>query len=299
MDILVVGSIALDTIKTPFGQVEEVLGGSATFFSYAASFFSGVRILGAVGEDFPKQYIENFQKRKIDISGIQICKGKTFRWCGCYGENLNEAKTLSVCLNVMENFSPLLPNHYKDSKYVFLANIDPEVQEAVLEQIENPILVVCDTMNLWINTKLPKLLELLKKVDILVLNEGEAKMLTGKNNLLDAGKKILQLGPSATIIKKGEHGSLFVTENDLFIIPAYPTEKVLDPTGAGDSFGGGFMGYLASIGDISNQNIKKAIVYGTVIASFVVEDFSVKGLEKIKKVDIEERIEKIKKFIEF
>jgi len=297
--ILVVGSIAFDTIKTPFGKKKEILGGSATYFSYAASLFTPVHLLGVVGSDFPAAQIEKFRKRRIDTSGIQVRSGKTFRWCGRYEKNLKEAKTVSCALNVMDKYSPELPEHYRNSQYIFLANIDPEIQLKTLKQVNSPKLVVCDTMNHWVKTKLPELKKLLKKVDILLLNDEEARLLTGQENLISACRKIIRWGPKTAIIKKGEHGVILTTgKNDFFFTPAFPTTGVSDPTGAGDSFGGGFTGYIAATNDSSAANMHKALIYGAVVASFTVEDFGLKALEKIGISNVEQRVNQIKKMIQ-
>jgi sugar/nucleoside kinase (ribokinase family) len=299
-NILVVGSIAFDTIKTPFGEKKEILGGSATYFSYAASLFTPVHLLGVVGSDFPAAQIEKFKKKRIDTSGLQVRPGKTFRWCGRYEKNLKEAETVSCVLNVMDKYSPELPEHYRNSPYVFLANIDPEIQLQTLKQVNSPKLVVCDTMNLWIKTKLPELKKLLKKVDVLLLNDEEARLLTGRENLIAACREILRLGPKTAIVKKGEHGVLLASENDdFFFTPAFPTAGVSDPTGAGDSFGGGFTGYIAAADDFSAANMRQALIYGAVVASFTVEDFGIRALEKIKISDVERRVNQIKKMIQF
>lgn len=300
MSILVVGSVALDSVKTPFGESKEVLGGSAVYFSCAASIFAPVRILGVVGTDFPRRYVDLLKRRGIDTSGLQVRDGKTFRWCGRYGADLKEARTVSVSLNVMEGFSPQIPTRYRDSKYIFLANIDPDTQMKTLEQVKAPVLVVCDTMNLWIETKRADLLNLLKRVDILLLNDEEARMLTGAKNLVNACNKILRLGPKAVVVKKGEHGAILVTKNrGFFLTPAYPTSKVVDPTGAGDSFGGGFLGYLASTGNISESNIRRAMVYGVVVASFTVEDFSLRRLMKVGGPAVRDRFARVRQMVKF
>ncbi|MFH0796537.1 MAG: PfkB family carbohydrate kinase [Candidatus Omnitrophota bacterium] len=300
MSILVVGSVALDSVKTPFGESKEVLGGSAVYFSCAASIFAPVRILGVVGTDFPRKYVALLKRRGIDTAGLQVREGKTFRWCGRYGAALKEARTVSVSLNVMDGFSPRIPFRYQDSKYIFLANIDPDTQMKTLEQVKTPVLVVCDTMNLWIETKRADLLNLLKRVDILLLNDEEARMLTGAKNLVDACNKILRLGPKAVVVKKGEHGAILATENrGFFLTPAYPTSKVVDPTGAGDSFGGGFLGHLASTENVSESNIRRAMVYGAVVASFTVEDFSLRRLMKVGGPAVRERFARIRQMVQF
>ncbi|MFA5393484.1 MAG: PfkB family carbohydrate kinase [Candidatus Ratteibacteria bacterium] len=297
--ILVVGSIAFDTIKTPFGEKKKILGGAATYFSYAASLFAPVHLLGVVGSDFPRQQIRKFEKRGIDTSGLQVRPGKTFRWSGGYEKNLKEARTISVSLNVMDGYSPTLPKHYRKSQHVFLANTDPEIQLKTLKQVDSPKLVVCDTMNLWIKTRLPELKELLEKVDVLLLNDEEARLLTGRENLIAACRDILRLGPKIAIIKKGEHGVILASgKKDFFFTPAFPTTRVADPTGAGDSFGGGFTGYITATNDFSAANMRKALIYGAVVASFTVEDFGIRALEKINISDVERRVSQIKKMIQ-
>ena len=240
MSIVVVGSVALDSVETPVGKVESALGGSATYFSTAASFFTkGVKLVGVVGDDFPQEHVDFLRSRDIDLTGLERVSGKTFHWSGRYGENLNVAETLSTELNVFETFAPKLPESYRDTQYVFLANINPELQMDVLKQVRNTKLVVCDTMNLWISERRAELLETIKHVDIFVLNDGEARQLTGESNINKAAKKLLDCGPERVIIKKGEHGSVSFTGTSYFAAPAYPLDSILDPTGAGDTFAGG------------------------------------------------------------
>ena len=296
--ILVVGSVALDTVKTPFGEAKEVLGGSATFFSYAASFFANVNLVGVVGEDFPPSCIELLRSRNIDLRGLEIKKGKTFRWSGVYKNDLNERDTLSLALNVFEDFHPLLPPGLRECPYVFLANIDPELHLEVIEQIKDQRLIVCDTMNIWIENKRQALLKTLRLIDILFLNDSEARQLTGEANLIKAGKEILKFGPKSVIIKKGEHGVMYISPNSFFTIPAYPLESVCDPTGAGDSFAGGFLGYLAKEGG-DEKKIRQALVYATIIASFTVEDFSLERLKHVTDKEIEKRFQEFKDMISF
>lgn len=300
MSIVVVGSVALDSLETPFGKVENTLGGSATYSSVAASHFTkDIKLVAVVGDDFPQEYTNFLQSRGIDLTGLERASGKTFHWSGRYGHNLNMAETLSTELNVFEKFAPKLPESYKDAKYVFLANINPELQMDVLKQAKNPELVVCDTMNLWIANRKAELLDTIKHVDIFVLNDAEARQLTGESNLNKAARKILEYGPKRVIIKKGEHGSVTFTENSRFASPAYPLEEVFDPTGAGDSFAGGFLGYLFSTGDLSESNIHKAIVYGTVVASFSVEDFGLGRQRSLTRAEIEERFDEMRKMTQF
>lgn len=285
MSLLVVGSVAFDSVKTPFGEVDEVLGGSATYFSTAASYFTNVSIVAVVGNDFPDKHLLFLKSRKIDVEGIEKVQGKTFRWKGEYGYELNEARTLDTQLNVFQSFQPKLPSSYKDKKIVFLANIDPDLQREVLRQVENPALVACDTMNFWIEGKKDSLLETLKMVDILLINDGEARELSGEPNLVKAANIILSLGPKTLIIKRGEYGALMFKDNKIFLAPAYPLESVFDPTGAGDCFAGGFMGYLSNTMNFEETNIRKAIIFGSVMASYNVEAFS---LERIKSLDYKE-----------
>lgn len=299
MSLLVVGSVAFDSVKTPFGEVDEVLGGSATYFSTAASYFTDVSIVAVVGTDFPDKHLTFLKSRKIDIEGIERSEGKTFRWKGEYGYELNEARTLDTQLNVFQSFKPKLPESYKDKKVVFLANIDPDLQRDVLSQVKNPALVACDTMNFWIDGKKDALLKTLKLVDILLINDGEARELSGEPNLVKAANAILSYGPKTLIIKRGEYGALMFSDKKIFAAPAYPLEAVFDPTGAGDCFAGGFMGYLTNTMNFEEANIRKAIIFGSVMASYNVEAFS---LEKIKSLDyseIESRYKEFKRLTHF
>ena len=302
MGILVVGSVALDTVETLEGKVEDSLGGSATYFSVAARFFhQQIHLVGVVGDDFPSEYVDFLSKRGIDLQGLErITGGKTFRWGGSYVSDLNAAETEFTYLNVFSDFDPKLPYTYQDTPYVFLANINPELQLRVLEQVHRPKLVVCDTMNLWIDVSRPALMETLKQVDILILNDGEAKQLTEKKNLIQAGKEILTYGPSRVVIKKGEHGAISLTKSEFFAVPAYPLTSVFDPTGAGDSFAGGFMGYLAAQNRSNDeQTIRQAIVYGTVVASFNVEDFSLNRQRTLTRQEIDDRFNRLKDMVHF
>ena len=289
MRTLVVGSVALDSIRTPFGEVEEALGGSATYFSLAASFFGGVRLVAVVGEDFPREHLDFLSARGVDLRGLQKVPGRTFRWKGYYEYDLNDARTLETQLNVFEDFEPDIPEEYRDSEFVFLANIAPELQLHVLEQIRSPRLVVCDTMNLWIETRRPQLVETISRVDILLLNDGEARQLAGEPNLVAAGRKLLGLGPRRVVIKKGEHGVIMLTGDSFFSLPAYPLETVFDPTGAGDSFGGGFLGSLSRGEEMGEDAIRRSVVYGSVVASFAVESFSCDRLRDLTLEEIEAR----------
>ncbi len=299
MSILVVGSLALDSVKTPFGKVTDALGGSATYFSLAASIFTKVQLVGVVGMDFPDEYTLFLKKKGIDLEGLQQIEGKTFRWKGEYHDDLNEAITLDTQLNVFEMFSPKIPLQYQDTEFIFLANIDPEIQLNVLKQLKSPKLVVADTMNFWIEQKKDALLKVLTQIDIIILNDAEARQLTSESNLINAAKKILSLGPKRVIIKKGEHGSLMISTSGIFSAPAYPLESIFDPTGAGDTFAGGFMGYLASHENLKEQEIKKAIIYGTTVASFTVEDFSINRLTNLTKNKIKKRYLEIKGITRF
>ena len=287
-DVLITGTVALDTIETPFGKVEKTLGGSATYASFAASFFSNPALISVVGNDFPQDYIELIKKRNIDIDGLKIT-GKTFHWDGLYEYDMNEAKTRKTELNSLEHFKVEVPEKYKNIKYIFLANIDPEQQLETLRQINKPDFVVLDTMNFWINHKRKSLMDAVKKVDVLLLNDGEARQLFDTANLVKAANEALRLGVKAVIIKKGEHGALLFTKNKHFNAPGYPLENIKDPTGCGDSFGGAFIGYLAKTKDLSEKNLRKAIVYGSVVASHNAEDFGLNKLRHLTMNDIEKR----------
>ncbi len=289
MDILVVGSVAFDTVETPFGQGNEVLGGSATYFSTAASFFVGVRLVAVVGEDFPAEHREFLQSRNIDLAGLQVASGRTFRWKGRYGYDLNEAQTLETNLNVFEGFRPELPESFRDTEIVFLANIDPELQLEVVRQVRRPRLIACDTMNFWIGGKREALVRTLREVDILVINEGETRQLASEANLVKAARAVLAMGPKTLVVKRGEYGVLVFSAHSTFSAPAFPLEEVFDPTGAGDTFAGGFIGYLAATGDFSEATIRKATVFGSVMASFTVEDFSLDRLRRVSWPEIEGR----------
>jgi sugar/nucleoside kinase (ribokinase family) len=299
--LLVVGSIAMDTLRTPFGEAKDELGGAATFFSVMASFFVPVRLVGVVGEDFPKAFNKTFDSRHIDTAGLVVVPGgKTFRWHGSYQGAMNEAKTEHVALNVLGDFRPSIPPNFRDSQLVFLANGSPVTQASVLDQVRKPELVVADTMNLWIETQRDALLALLARVDGLVLNEGEARMLTGEHNLILAGRKVLAMGPKFVVVKKGEHGSLLIINTtdhaemgltrNVCPLPAYPATEVRDPTGAGDSFAGGMMGHLASTGEYDSQHLIRAMAYGTVAASFAIEDFGLRRFERLSIDEIDSRL---------
>ncbi len=299
MSLLVVGSIAYDTVETPFGKVEDSLGGSALYFSAAASLLGPVNVVGVVGSDFDASKISFLKKRGVDLEGLYMESGKTFRWGGRYEEDMNKRETLFTYLNVFERFQPKIPEHYQNIKYVFLANIDPELQLQVLDQIKNPKLVVLDTMNFWINGKRDELETVLKRCDIIVLNDEEARELTGEFNLIKATKRIHEFGPQSVIVKKGEHGAMLYQNQQFFFAPAFPLEKVVDPTGAGDSFAGGFMGYIAKNNNSDFNTLKKAIIYGSTIASFNVEDFSFNRLKTVTIEEIEGRVKTFKELMSF
>jgi sugar/nucleoside kinase (ribokinase family) len=297
MSLIVVGSIAFDSVETPAGRADDVLGGSATYFSYAASFFGPVRLVGVVGSDFPPAYREMLEKRHVDTAGLEVAPGKTFRWRGSYQGAMNAAQTLAVELNVFGSFDPKLPEKFRDSEFVFLANGSPQIQGRVLDQVRRPRLVVADTMNYYINTAREPLIKLLSRLDGMVLNDEEARMLTGLTNLVAAGRRVLAWGPKFVVIKKGEHGAMLVTPTGVATLPAYPTERVVDPTGAGDSFAGGMMGYLATQPLLDEPRLRRAMAYGTVVASFNVEDFSLNRFQQINRDDIDRRLDEYVKML--
>jgi sugar/nucleoside kinase (ribokinase family) len=300
MTLLVVGSVALDSVETPTERRDDVLGGSAVFFSYAASYFTDVRLVGVVGEDWPAEHTKLLQSRNIDTAGLQIVPGgKTFRWRGKYLPNMNDRETLEVHLNVFGDFDPNLPEAYRQCQFLFLANGSPVLQMRVLDQVPGAILKVADTMDLWINVQRDELLRLLKRIDGLVMNDHEAKLLTQEENLVVAGHKVRELGPKFVIIKKGEHGAMFFSEHETYVLPAFPTSRVIDPTGAGDSFAGGMMGYLAQRGDFEPKTLKEAMAYGILVASFNVEDFSLERLKQIDRTDLDRRMEEYKRMLSF
>lgn len=300
MSLLVVGSIAFDSIETPFGTVHEALGGSASYFSVAASFFTQPRLVGVVGEDFPDNHIHLFQSRKIDTAGLSVQKdGKTFRWTGRYHHDMNQRDTVEVHLNVFGTFNPVLPEAYRDSNHVFLANGSPTVQAKVLDQVAKPELVLADTMDLWISTQHDELLALLPRVDGLLLNDSEAKLLTGEENLVKAGHAVRKLGPKFVILKKGEHGAMLFSDDGIFVVPAYPTGEVLDPTGAGDSFAGGLMGSLFTDPTPPPGKLRRAMAYGTVVASLTVEGFGLDRLKQVNRQEIDGRFEHYRTMLTF
>jgi sugar/nucleoside kinase (ribokinase family) len=299
MSLLVVGSIAFDSIETPNGSVNDALGGSATFFSVAASFFTTPRLVGVVGDDFPDQHRRLLAERRIDLEGLVTQPGKTFRWKGRYHQDMNTRDTLEVHLNTFGTFDPVLPERFRDSTHVFLANGSPVLQSKVLDQVRSPKLVMADTMDLWIETQHDELCALLPRLDGLLLNDSEARLLTGQDNMVLAGQAVRGLGPKFVIIKKGEHGAMLFSHDGVFIMPAFPTAEVVDPTGAGDSFAGGVMGYLDSDDTPPPGRLRRAMAYGTVVASLAVEGF---GLESLKRADrgrIEERVEKYRAMLAF
>lgn len=299
MSILVVGTVAFDSIETPYGSAERVLGGSASYFALAASFFSPVRVVGVVGEDFPVQYLKLFSQRGVDLAGLKKEQGATFHWRGRYHEDLNVRDTVELHLNVLSGFRPELPDSYKQAEYVFLGNIDPVMQLEVLDQLERMRLVVCDTMDHWIRESAAELRKVLKRIEILVINDSEARLLSGENNIVRAARAILKMGPKAVLIKRGEYGVLQFSDSSVFATPAYPLEEVFDPTGAGDSFAGGFVGHLAFSRDDTQRGLRRAIVYGSVVASFTVEDFGVERLARLSLPEIEERYRRFLQLTDF
>jgi sugar/nucleoside kinase (ribokinase family) len=300
MSLLVTGSIGIDTIETPFGRKDNVIGGSAIYFAYAASFFTPVRLVGAVGDDCPHEYFSIFKSRPVDTTGLEVrCGSKTFRWHGSYLKDLNEATTVKVDLNVLAEQAPKIPQSFRDSQYVFLANTHPLLQQRMIDDLPSTKLIVADTMNLWINTERPELANLLKRIHGLVLNDGEARLLTNQKNLVAAARDVLKMGPKFVVIKKGEHGCLLCSHTDTFVLPAFPAENVIDPTGAGDSFAGGMMGYLASQDSFSPPTLKRALAYGTIVASFTISDFSLAALQATTKQDIDRRFAEFKQALTF
>jgi cytidine kinase len=301
MSLLVTGSIGIDTVETPAGRREDVVGGSAIYFAYAASFFTPVRLVGVVGEDHPRNLLSVFEGREVDTSGLEVRKGsKTFRWHGSYIGNLNEAVTVEVDLNVLAERAPKIPGNFLDSRYVFLANTHPVLQQEMLDCLKSPRLIVADTMNLWIQTQRDELCKLLGRIHGLVLNDGEARLLTEEKNLIQAARQVLKMGPRFVVIKKGEHGSMMVTDqDDVFVLPAFPADRVVDPTGAGDSFAGGMMGYLATQGTFSAATIKRALAFGTVVASYTIADFSLAGLQSTDRDQIDGRWHEFKQAMSF
>jgi sugar/nucleoside kinase (ribokinase family) len=290
MSLLVVGSVALDSIFTPFGETADALGGSAVYFSVAGSLLHPVQVVGVVGDDYPVHELERLSPRGIDWSGVERAEGESFRWKGKYSYDLQSRETLETRLGVFARFQPKIPDAFRAAEYVFLGNIDPELQIGVLSQVQQPKLVVCDTMNYWIQGKKEALLELLSRVDVLMVNDGEARELSGDWNIHRAGRWILAQGPSRVVIKQGEYGALLIEPSRTFYVPAFPLETVFDPTGAGDAFAGGFMAYLARTASLSEDNIRRAMVYGAALGSYAVEQFGIRGLEQITPAAVEARV---------
>ena len=297
--LLVVGSVALDTVKTPFGEGTDILGGSATYFSTSASFFTSVALIAVVGEDFPQQHVAFLKSRGIDLTGLEQRPGSTFRWTGEYTHQLNEAHTLDTQLNVFETFRPKIPEAYRSPDVLFLGNIDPELQLDVLQKVERPGLVACDTMNFWINGKRDALWKVLEKVDVLIINDGEARALGQDSNLVKVAKMVLSRGPKHLIVKRGEYGALMFNKEQIFGAPAFPLEDVRDPTGAGDTFAGGFLGYLTATGNRSPEAMKQAMIFGSVMASFTVESFSLDRLRILDYKEVQERFREFKRLTHF
>ncbi|MEW6489338.1 MAG: PfkB family carbohydrate kinase [Thermodesulfobacteriota bacterium] len=298
-ELVVVGSVAIDSVETPFGRDDEALGGSALHFTSAASLFARVRLVAVVGEDFPRERLGFLAARDVDLSALFTAAGSTFRWKGRYGFDLNEAQTLETHLNVFEGFDPVLPEAHRGASFVFLANIDPDLQFRVLDQVDEPRLVALDTMNFWIQGKRKSLLRALERVDLLLLNEAEARMLAEEPNLVRAAQKIRSWGPGGVVVKRGEYGALYFSDGHVFAAPAYPLEAVYDPTGAGDSFAGGLMGYLASTGNTEAENVRRAVVFGSALASFNVEDFSFRRLERLTYPEVAARFREFKGLTHF
>ncbi len=302
MDLITVGTVAFDSIETPFGKADRVIGGAATYINLAASNFTkSLGLVSVVGDDFPEAELAFLRKRKINTDGLQIKAGqKSFFWAGRYHDNMNQRTTLTTELNVLADFNPILPPDYRYAKYIMLGNLQPEVQMKVIRQLKkSPKLIVMDTMNFWMDVAMPALKKTIKKVDVLTINDEEARQLSGAYSLVDAARIILKMGPSILIVKKGEHGALLFHGTKMFYTPAMPLQKVADPTGAGDTFAGGFIGYLASTKSLSFSNIKRAVVYGSTMASFCVEEFSIEGLRKLTKARITRRLKDFKKLVDF
>lgn len=299
MSLLVVGSVALDSVETPFGKADNALGGSAIFFSASASLLAPVQLVGVIGNDYPEHELDPLAQRGVDLTGLERADGPSFRWRGRYRHDLNTAETLETHLGVFSHFSPKIPPAFRKAPFVFLGNIDPRLQLEVLQQVEKPKLVACDTMNFWIESRRPDLLTLLEHVDLITLNDAEARQLTEQANLVKAARWILERGPGHVIIKKGEHGAFMFTRNTVFFAPAYPLEDVFDPTGAGDAFAGGFMGYLARTGDLSEGCLRRAVVYGSAMGSFAVEAFSIKRFLEITPDEIRARVAAFHRLVSF
>ena len=299
MTVLVVGSVALDSVETPFGKAEDVLGGSATYFSASASHQTPVQLVGVVGADYPMEKLNVLAERGVDLAGLERADGESFRWRGRYRHDLNAAETLETRLGVFSHFRPKIPAQFRSAKYVFLGNIDPRLQLDVLRQVDKPTLVACDTMNFWIESRRDDVVKLLKHVDLITLNDAEARQLTEKVNLVHAARWIIDRGPRTVVIKKGEHGAFMFTKSSVFFAPAYPLESVFDPTGAGDSFAGGFIGYLARTDDLSDASMRRAVIHGSAMGSFVVEGFSITRLLEVTRKDIDARVAEFHELVSF
>jgi sugar/nucleoside kinase (ribokinase family) len=291
--------MAFDSVKTPFGEREDAIGGSATYFSVSASYFTDVRLVAVVGSDFPQSELDFLAERSVDLSGLERSEGKTFRWKGEYGFDLNTAHTLDTQLNVFQDFRPQVPAAFSESEFVFLANIDPELQVSVVEQVKSPQLVACDTMNFWIEGKRDELVRMFGMVDMAVINEGEVRELAGESNILKASRKILEMGPQTLLVKRGEYGALLIQKDSVFSAPGLPLEDIYDPTGAGDTFAGGFMGSLSSKGDLSPGALRRAVIFGSVMASFNVESFSYDRLKNLTQGEIEARYRQFSELAHF
>jgi len=299
MSVLVVGSVALDSVETPFGKADDVLDGSATYFAASASHQTPVQLVGVVGADYPTEKLQVLVARGVDLSGLEHASGESFRWRGRYRHDLNSAETLETRLGVFSHFRPKIPEQFRSARYVFLGNIDPRLQLDVLSQVEKPKLVACDTMNFWIESRRDDVLALIKHVDLITLNDAEARQLTEKANLVHAARWIIERGPRTVVIKKGEHGAFMFTRSSVFYAPAYPLESVFDPTGAGDSFAGGFIGYLARTDDLSDASMRRAVIHGSAMGSFVVEGFSITRLMEINRGDIDARVAEFHELVSF
>jgi len=297
MSVLTVGTVAFDDIETPFGRAEKVIGGACTYISWAASYFvDDIRLTSIIGSDFPKDEIKQLEQRGVKMEGLKCIEdGKTFFWAGKYHENMNQRDTITTDLNVLDDFDPELPDSYKDSKYIMLGNLTPDIQIRVVEQLDNPKLIVLDTMNFWMDVAMDRLKVAISKANVLTINDEEARQLSGEYSLVRAAEKIIEMGPEYLVIKKGEHGALLISKDEIFYVPALPLMEVKDPTGAGDSFAGGFIGYLAKSDDISFENMKRAVVYGSAMASFCVEEFS---LTKLKNLSDHIIAERLKRFVD-
>lgn len=299
--LVIVGTCAFDQIETPFGKTDKILGGAATFISMSASQFdTSPAIISIVGEDFPQEYLDKITSRNINIDGVEVVKGgKTFFWSGKYHNDMNSRDTLITELNTLEHFNPVVPENYKDAQVVMLGNLQPSVQLSVIDQMNNPKLVILDTMNFWMDIALDELKTTLKKVDVITINDEEARQLSGEYSLVVAARKIQEMGPQYVVIKKGEHGALLFHKEQTFFAPAMPLEEVFDPTGAGDTFAGGFAGYIASTNDLSFENMKKALIYGSCLASFTVEKFGTERLERVTKTEINNRLQQFKELTQY